>query len=115
MKAILQHPLNADRKVMAGLGLARRVLGAKRGVEKVPFDWVNETRMLRGSAVTNGNDQCLFGMTEFRDMAFLLHYLRAGDLFCDVGRMRVPLAFWLGLPVGLGSLLASRFRRRFSS
>lgn len=53
------------------------------GALAVPF--VNDTRLLMspGMAGATGNYYC--GLHEFEDMAFVLHMLRPGDLFIDVG------------------------------
>lgn len=49
----------------------------------VPF--VGDTRIFAGAGETGANGNYYFGLHEFEDMAFLLHYLRPADLFIDVG------------------------------
>ena len=49
------------------------------------FEWVKGTRLVacRGMSGATGNLYC--GLHEYSDMAFILHFLRPGDLFMDVG------------------------------
>lgn len=49
----------------------------------VPY--VNTTRIHAAAGLTGANGNHYFGLHECADMAFTLHYLRAGDLFVDVG------------------------------
>jgi FkbM family methyltransferase len=49
----------------------------------VPF--VGGTRIFVGAGYTGANGNYYWGLHEFSDMAFVLHYLRADDLFIDVG------------------------------
>jgi FkbM family methyltransferase len=49
----------------------------------VPF--VGTTRIFASAGETGSNGNYYFGLHEFEDMAFLLHYLRPSDLFVDVG------------------------------
>lgn len=82
---IARHPLNR-RTPLKALGrfvawqLVTRLQG---GAFVVPY--VADTRLLvtRGMTGATGNVYC--GLHEFEDMAFVLHALRADDLFVDVG------------------------------
>lgn len=63
-----------------GLQLSGRLL---RRSFLVPF--VNETHIFVRPGLTGANGNFYFGLMEFRDMAFVGHVLRAGDVFVDVG------------------------------
>ena len=81
---IASHPLTRDRKLRAFTRLLRwQVESRLRGEVVVP--WVEGTRLAarRGMAGATGNIYC--GLHEFEDMAFVLHFLRPGDLFVDIG------------------------------
>lgn len=81
---IASHPLTRDRKLRAFTRLLRwQVESRLRGEVVVP--WVEGTRLAarRGMAGATGNIYC--GLHEFEDMAFVLHFLRPGDLFADIG------------------------------
>ena len=81
---IASHPLTRDRKLEAfGRLLRWQVEGFLR--DAVIFPWIAGTRLLvkRGMSGATGNIYC--GLHEFAEMAFVLHLLRTGDLFADVG------------------------------
>ena len=84
LKFILAHPL-ARHRPMAALGRYARWQVESRLRQSVEFKWVAGSRLLarHGMAGATGNIYC--GLHEFADMAFLLHLLRPGDLFVDVG------------------------------
>jgi FkbM family methyltransferase len=49
----------------------------------VPF--VGSTQIFAGASYSGSNGNYYFGLHEFEDMAFMLHYLKPCDLFIDVG------------------------------
>ncbi len=81
---IAGHPLTRDRKLRA-FGRLLRWQVESRLRREVVVPWVEGTRLAarRGMAGATGNIYC--GLHEFEDMAFVLHFLRSGDLFADVG------------------------------
>lgn len=79
------HPLNAHARLSA-LGRVMRWQVASRLMgDMIAFPFVDETRLCakRGMTGATGNWYC--GLHEYREMAFVLHLLRAGDHFVDVG------------------------------
>jgi FkbM family methyltransferase len=82
---ILHHPLNAPQKVAA----LRRYLSWQIGSRLVPgsvaFPFVDDTRLLTRAGMTGATGNLYCGLHEFEDMAFVLHALKTGDLFVDVG------------------------------
>lgn len=85
LRFITAHPLNRDRKLEAIQRFAKWQLGTRLIAGAVVVDWVNGSRFLlrRGETGLSGN--LYTGLHEFADMGFLLHALRDGDLFIDVG------------------------------
>jgi FkbM family methyltransferase len=82
---ISNHPLGSKHKLRAcrnwlGWQVRSRI---SNGAHAVPF--VGKTRLLvsRGMHGATGNIYC--GLQEFEDMAFVMHFLRADDLFVDIG------------------------------
>ena len=55
----------------------------KPGFHKMPFGEKSKILAKKGLTGATGNIYC--GLHEFNDMAFLLHFLREGDLFLDIG------------------------------
>jgi FkbM family methyltransferase len=82
---ITAHPLNRDNKMAALARFAGWQLRSRLNRGLLPVRFVNNTRLLvaRGMHGATGNIYC--GLLEFEDMAFVLHLLRRGDGFVDVG------------------------------
>jgi FkbM family methyltransferase len=82
---IARHPLNRAEPLRALWRFTAWQIATRlnRGAVAVPF--VGDTRLLvaRGMRGATGNVYC--GLHEFEDMGFVLHALRPGDLFVDVG------------------------------
>ena len=51
----------------------------------VAVSFVNDTRLLVSSGMTGATGNIYCGLHEFVDMGFLLHLLRPGDMFYDIG------------------------------
>lgn len=85
LRFIARHPLNRRSPLKAvGRFVAWQVaMRLQPCASVVPY--VGDTRLLvaRGMTGATGNVYC--GLHEFEDMAFVLHALRAEDLFVDVG------------------------------
>ena len=83
-RSIALHPLTRDHKV-AAFGRFVRWQVESRVRDAVVVPWIAGTRLLvkRGMTGATGNIYC--GLHEFAEMAFVLHLLRTGDLFADVG------------------------------
>jgi FkbM family methyltransferase len=82
---ILRHPLNETRKIAALSRYIRWQVGSRILPGPVAVSFVDSTRLLLqpGMIGATGNVYC--GLQEFEDMAFVLHVLRPGDLFADIG------------------------------
>lgn len=85
LEYIFAHPLNRGRKMAAFRRFFWWQLRSRLSSGAIEFDWVNNAKILvsRGEEGVTGNIYC--GLHEFPDMAFLLHALRADDLFVDIG------------------------------
>lgn len=79
------HPLTRDRRVRALARLLRWQIGSRLLPMPVSMPWTNSTflEVCRGQTGSTGN--YYVGLAEFEDMAFVLHALRTGDTFVDVG------------------------------
>jgi FkbM family methyltransferase len=82
---ILGHPLNQGHKGAAIARYLRWQIGSRlrKGKKVVPFVGPTRLAIRRGMTSATGNLYC--GLQEFEEMAFVLHALRAGDCFFDVG------------------------------
>lgn len=81
---IASHPLTRDRKLAALLRFVRWQLEIRLRSEIV-VPWIGGTRLAvrRGMHGATGNIYC--GLHDYTEMAFMLHLLRPGDLFADIG------------------------------
>ena len=82
---IVGHPLNRGGRARAIGRFLRWQLSTRLASGPVAFPFVQDLRFLaeRGMTGASGNYYC--GLHEAEDMAFVLHYLRPGDVFYDVG------------------------------
>lgn len=81
---ITNHPLTRERPWSALARFAGWQI-ASRWSSEVIVPWIDDARLAvrRGMTGATGNVYC--GLHEFADMAFVLHLLRPGDLFVDIG------------------------------
>ena len=82
---VLGHPLNRGRSAAAFLRWLRWQLGSRLlpGPVLVPF--VNDIGLLIRPGMTGATGNLYCGLHEFEDMALVLHALRPGDRFVDIG------------------------------
>ena len=86
LRHVWRHPLNADMP-LSGIGrfvrwqIATRLLPGT--AVAIPFTDRAQLLVSRGMYGATQNVYC--GLNDFEDMSFLLHYLREGDVFLDVG------------------------------
>ena len=85
LAVISSHPLTRDSllRTLWRVGVWQTKSRLMNGPFVVPF--VNKSKLLasRGMFAATGN--IYLGLQEFEEMSFLLHYLRPGDTFVDVG------------------------------
>lgn len=81
---LLGHPLSQGRKLQT----LRRYLVWQIGARLVPgpvaCEFANGARLLVRPGMTGATGNVYVGLHEFEDMAFVLHFLRAGDLLEDI-------------------------------
>ena len=82
---LLHHPLNEHRKLAA----LRRWVAWKIAALVVPgpviFEFVNDSMLIVEPRLDAATCNLYTGIYEFRDMSFILHFLRPDDVFVDVG------------------------------
>lgn len=82
---VLDHPLNRRQKWNA----LKRYIFWQVGSRLVPGDvlvpFVDKTFLRVRPGMTGATGNVYTGLHEFEDMAFVLHCLRKGDLFVDIG------------------------------
>jgi hypothetical protein len=79
------HELARSHQIMALTRLVTLQLRTRLGGNPVLVPFVGSTRIFVGAGYTGANGNYYWGLHEFADMAFVLHYLQPEDLFVDIG------------------------------
>ncbi len=92
---ILRHPLNRRQPGAALVRWLRWQVGSRLLPGPVLAPFVNDVRLIVEAGMTGATGNVYCGLHEFEDMALVLHALRSGDLFVDIGA-NVGSYFMLG-------------------
>lgn len=84
-RSVLEHPLNQASPRAALWRWLRWRLAIRLAPGPLIVPYIGGTRLVSEQPFTSVTACVFYGLGEFEDMAFLLHALRPGDLFCDVG------------------------------
>ena len=84
-KAMRAHELARSHQALALTRFATLQFRTRLGGRPMLVPFVDATRIFVGAGYTGANGNYYWGLHEFSDMAFVLHYLRPDDLFVDVG------------------------------
>lgn len=85
IRFIYNHPLNRKRKIKSVLKYLLFQVGQTFFRRAKKHHWINGTKIFckRGLVSANANLYC--GLSEPNEMLYMLHLLRPGDMFIDVG------------------------------
>lgn len=96
LRDILAHPLTKSRRLQTMVRCLQWFLVSRITPGPVLVPFVNNARLLVSAGMRGATENIYTGLSEFEDMAFVMHFLRPTDLFIDVGAN-----------VGVYSILAS--------
>jgi FkbM family methyltransferase len=96
---VWSHPIAAKSKTRALARIAVWQIRSRLQTEII-LPWIYGQHLVVRRGMTGATGNIYAGLHEFADMAFLLHFLRLGDLFFDIGAN-----------VGTYTVLASGVRR----
>ncbi len=82
---IVRHPLNKNRKIWAILNYIKWQMESRLRPGPKIHHWVNGSKFYARNGDLGLTGNIYVGLDEFTDMAYLLHVLRAEDLFIDIG------------------------------
>ena len=82
---VANHPANAGHRLQALLRLLRWQIASRLVSCDMVHEWIGGSRFLARSGEHGLTGNIYVGLQEFHDMAFVLHMLRPGDFFVDVG------------------------------
>lgn len=84
-RLIASHPLTRANKSAALIRWLRWQIGSRVLGWPVAVPFVEKTRLLAKTGMTAATGNIYCGLREPEDMGFVLHFLRPGDLFVDIG------------------------------
>ena len=82
---IINHPATRKSKLAAIKRFFQWQLHARILDRPVVYPFIQGSKLVIKRGMTGATGNIYTGLHEFEEMMFLLHLLRAGDLFCDVG------------------------------
>jgi FkbM family methyltransferase len=85
IKFIWHHPISSGDRRAALFRYARWQIGTRLLGAPVVIPFVESTRLVCERSMTGATGNLYCGLHEFGDMGFLLHFLRPGDAFVDIG------------------------------
>jgi FkbM family methyltransferase len=85
LKHITNHPMNKDHKSAAILRYFRWQIGSRILQKPVVHEWLPGVRIVIRSSELGMTQNLYCGLSDFSDMAFVLHTLTPQDLFIDIG------------------------------
>ena len=97
---IINHPLSKGRRVRNIARFLSWQIGSRLSQRERVFEFANGAKMLARPGMTGSTGNLYVGLHEFVEMAFLLHFLRPGDLFADVGANVGSYSVLAGAAVG---------------
>ena len=85
LRFIMRHPLNCKRPYLAAWRFISWQLRSRISNKSLIHQFTSKSKLIvhRSMQGATGNLYC--GLHEFEEMSFVLHFLRAEDLFVDVG------------------------------
>ena len=85
LRHYLDHPLGRRDRFATFMRILRWQVGSRLLGAMVATPFVDGTRLLVSTGMHGATGNVYVGLMEFDDMAFVLHLLRKGDEFLDVG------------------------------
>ena len=100
IKNISKHPLTQKRKLKTFSDFLFWEFFSRYSGYTIAYPFINNSRLLIKNGMDGATGNIIFGLMEYNDMSFLLHFIRSTDLFVDIGAN-----------VGVYSVLASAVKK----
>ena len=91
---VRSHALGSRAPLRAFANILLWQLRARISRTAVRCRWIDGSILMVRRGMTGATGNLYVGLHEFCDMGFVLHFLRAGDLFVDVGANVGSYTFW---------------------
>jgi FkbM family methyltransferase len=85
VKNIYKHPLTRRRKLKTFLKFLEWEFFSRTTGYKIIFPFIDNSKLIINSGMDGATGNIIFGLMEYTDMGFLLHFLRESDTFIDIG------------------------------
>lgn len=85
LKFVYNHPFNAGNKMGSLWNFAKWQINCRLNPYPVVYPFTEHGKLLVWKGLTGATGNVYCGLMEYEDMGFLLHFLRPGDLFLDIG------------------------------
>ena len=82
---ITRHPLTQDQRLRALTRFAKWQIRSRIIKQPFRFRWVDDAVLMVTRGMTGATGNIYVGLHEYGEMGFLLHLLRPGDVFVDIG------------------------------
>ena len=84
-KFVWSHPLNKNSRIAAIWRVLSFQIASRINNAAVLYPFVNNTQLFMKYGMNGATGNWYCGLQEYEDMAFVLHVLKPGDLFVDIG------------------------------
>jgi len=85
LRYLLSHPVAGRQPVRSVARVVAWQVRSRLARGPINHRWVGKTRLMMTRGMPGASGNVYLGLHEFSDMAFTVHFLRAGDRFCDIG------------------------------
>jgi FkbM family methyltransferase len=85
IKLITNHPFNKGKKLSAVSRFLRYQVAIRLIKSEFLIDWVDDSKFLVSAGENALTGNLYFGLMEYKDMCFLLHFSNQTDTFYDIG------------------------------
>lgn len=85
LKFINNHQLAKKHRLRAVVRFFKWQISQKINPHPVVYPFISDTKLWVQKGMTGATGNIYTGLHDFEDMCFLLHFLRPGDLFIDIG------------------------------
>ena len=85
IKLLISHPLTKKKPIDSIARFLKWQVGASISSFPIIYPFTSKSKLVITKGMTGATGNLYFGLHEFEDMAFLLHFLRKEDFFLDAG------------------------------
>ena len=84
-KSILKQPMTSKQCFRTFFRIFVWQMRMSLAKKPLIFHWINDTKLLISKGMHGATGNLYYGLSDFSDMSFVLHFLRKGDDFLDIG------------------------------